>query len=271
MKGLFKELDWRGSGYFGFPIHRNQVDFVSDEDAARWTEFEAVLEAAKLGRSSEILRLPELYDDEGSWVVRRAYCELMADAGNRKLFEKIIPAVRTVIDPTYAVHWGRALCEWGNLSVVPDVLAALRNLAGFDDAEDLAFALAKMLDSDQGSEFAGVRFSDIEGFLPIAETRYRKLTDLFGTDDLILLKGERFSVARLAVLTLDSLNILTFDPFMRRKFEANTGIDCTGFFDGNGTLNPVKAATIVADFLDSDSVHDFVPNQRYFFGHAIVD
>ncbi|RWP37398.1 MAG: hypothetical protein EOR04_27840 [Mesorhizobium sp.] len=271
MKGLFKELDWRGSGYFGFPIHRDQPDFVSEEDAARWGTFESILAALKAGRPSDILQLPELFDDEGSWVVRRAYCELMADAGDRRLFEKIGPAVRNVIEPTYAVQWGRVLCEWGNLSVVPDILTALRNLIGFDDAEDLALALGKMLDSTEGDEFAGTRFNDIEGFLPVAEARYKKLANLFGSDNLVVLKGERFSVARLAELTLDSLNAPTFDPFMRRKFEANTGIDCTSFFDSNGALDSVQATTIVADFLDSDKLRAFAPGQRYFFRHAIAD
>jgi hypothetical protein len=53
--------------------------------------------------------------------------------------------------------------------------------------------------------------------------------------------------------------------------EANTGLDCRGFYDRDFMLRPLAAAAIVEDFVESGEANKYLPGVRYFFGHRIPD
>ncbi|QRK11042.1 hypothetical protein JQX13_13790 [Archangium violaceum] len=104
--------------------------------------------------------------------------------------------------------------------------------------------------------------------------RYEELKRKFGTDQVILLHGERFSVVSVARRLLRSLNGSDFErakrPFYRRRFEASTGIDCSPFYK-DGEFQPLTAAAILEDFLESPEAARYEEGVRYFFGHRIPE
>ena len=57
-------------------------------------------------------------------------------------------------------------------------------------------------------------------------------------------------------------------PYLREKFEACTGIDCSDFYD-DGDFQPLTAAARLEAWLESDQPNKYLPGERYFFGHRI--
>jgi hypothetical protein len=55
----------------------------------------------------------------------------------------------------------------------------------------------------------------------------------------------------------------------RMLLEATTGLDCRGFFNEKYILQPLPAAAIVEEFLESGQAKRYEPGVRYFFGHRI--
>ncbi|MBZ4420403.1 hypothetical protein [Myxococcus sp. RHSTA-1-4] len=104
--------------------------------------------------------------------------------------------------------------------------------------------------------------------------RYEELKKKFGTDQVILLHGERFSVVSVAQRLLRGLDGDDFAramrPFYRRRFEASTGIDCSGFYKGE-QFQSLTAAAILEDFLESPEAARYEEGVRYFFGHRIPE
>ncbi|MEZ4271726.1 MAG: hypothetical protein R3C68_09935 [Myxococcota bacterium] len=56
----------------------------------------------------------------------------------------------------------------------------------------------------------------------------------------------------------------------RHKFEVATGIDCSEMFYER-MPQPLVAAKIVEEFLESPDVDKYEDGVRYFFGHRIPD
>lgn len=89
-----------------------------------------------------------------------------------------------------------------------------------------------------------------------------------------IFESETLNVILLAKRLLERLGAseLQRERFSRGRlvFEAATGVNCSGFFDDLGRLNRLEAIGVLEDFLDGDHP-EFVPGQRYFFGHPISD
>jgi hypothetical protein len=102
--------------------------------------------------------------------------------------------------------------------------------------------------------------------------RHAELTKQLG-ESAFVFRGRLLDVEWMARCCLADLARGKFEPEMRHKFEAMTGIDCSRFysrFDGvNGRLDPLAAASVLEAFLASPECKAFVPGQRYFFGHPI--
>jgi hypothetical protein len=104
----------------------------------------------------------------------------------------------------------------------------------------------------------------------IYEQRCREL----GSPEVAILNGKPFSVRSatewlLAALTADEINEQEVAEG-RMLFEASTGVDCRPFFK-DFKLQPLTAAGIVEDFLDSLDAAKYKDGVRYFFGHRIPD
>jgi hypothetical protein len=86
--------------------------------------------------------------------------------------------------------------------------------------------------------------------------------------DTPLFEGEPVGARRLAEKLLVHLQMADLPEYWRGRFEAMTGLDCSGFYK-SGSLQPLTAAAIVEDFLESGDADKFEPGTRYFFGHRI--
>jgi hypothetical protein len=118
-------------------------------------------------------------------------------------------------------------------------------------------------------------YYDYEEYIAeVRRIRDEVLRNCGGTLETPLLGGKSFSVVELAHRILrharegeDS----TRTNFERMAFEGATGIPCKDFFDPSRDhdFNPLAAAAIVEDFVQSPAAQKFKPGVRYFFGHPI--
>jgi|CXWL01.1.fsa_nt_gi hypothetical protein len=260
-------LDWKGAGYLGFPFPRSGAR-LSDEYL--WKDFERILEQAKKGDFTSIPELVDLFDSTESWILSAAYIALLGDVGTPAAFEKVLPIVQARIEPTYQVYLSESLAFWGKLSVIPSIVVGWQDLEGFQDAEDIPPVLSMMLEEIPGPIDSTPNHACKIEYGELVMARYEELKEKFGTDDIIVFRGDRFGVRRLAQIALADLSAGRFEPFMRRRFEATTGINCTRFYK-DGELQSLAAASIVEEFLESSDSYKYIDGVRYFFGHQIPD
>ena len=270
MKQKFIELNWEGGGYHGFPVAPGAGADESEEEAAGWSRFDLVLAAAKRGDFSGVKSLLTIYDD-ADWLLCGACAELMGDIGSRQFFDDLRPVVTSILEPTYSVDLGRSLGIWGHLSAVPTLLDTLAKIAEFVDAPALVQKISVLLEAQPGE------LGDIDGLHDIAaySTKVRRQVDVvasrLGTVDAIVMFGDLFSVDKLVgVMRRRLTEGSRFDPYLRHKFEATTGVDCSGFY-ADEILQPLQALAIIEEFEDRGGANAFEPGRRYFFGHLVPD
>lgn len=257
------QLDWRHDGYFTFPLTEAAQNRYDIAEVEVWSDFAAVLQQAKTGNVHAIQQLFTIYDETDNWLLARACTDLFADAASGQMLRELMGSLLTFYEPTYVVHWAQALCTWGHLSAVPVVLDALRMLDGFDDAEDLAADVLRLLSVDEVlPEVPRRGFGD---FIASAESRYDRYVTLFGTEDVILFRGEQLSVSRMAVRMLSRIHTNDLEPLQRHKVEAYTGVDCRPFVANDSTIE--LKVSLLQNVLSTANA--FLPSMRYFFGHAL--
>lgn len=264
------ELNWEGAGYHGFSVAPGPDSPESAEEVSAWLEFEQVLAAARSGDFSGAPRLLTLYDDAG-WLLSGACAELIGDIGSRQLFSELRPAVTQVLHPTYSVDLGRSLAIWGHLSVVPTLLETLAKIAEFVDAPVLVQMLSVLLETEPRAlgDFNGPQ--DIAAYSARVNRQVDVVASRLGTVDAIVMFGERFSVEKLVGVMRRTLNERSrFDLYLRHKFEATTGVDCSGFYEDE-SLQPRRALALLDAFEGRGGAREFEPGRRYFFGHPVPD
>ncbi len=260
-------LNWKGAGYHAFPLPRSGGEAP---DIQIWTDFERILEKAKRGDFTAVPELVDLYDTTESWTLSAAYISLLGDAGTSAALAQVLPFFQAQVEPTYQVYLSKALAFWGKLSVVPQILAGWQELEGFQDAEDIPPALSMMLEDVSGPIADAPDHAQKVEYGALVLARYEELKKTFGTDDVFVFRGGRFSAGRVAGLILTDISASRFEPYMRRRFEATTGIDCSAFYRDGG-LQPLAASSIVEEFLKSPHANNYEDGIRYFFGHRIPD
>lgn len=260
-------LDWTGAGYHAFPL-AGKPD--PDGDAHLWRDFERVLAGAKQGDFSVVSEVVELYDQSESWLLARAYICLLGDAAMPATFARVIPIVEAQVEPSYQVHLSEAVTSWGKLSLIPPVLAGWEDLEGFDDADAIPGYLSRVLEEEPGPVAETADHGKIEAYHNLVMGRYSELTTQFRSDDVLLFRSHLTSVERMAAVILKEAAAGSLDPYLRRRFEASTGIDCSSFYEG-GSPRPLAAAAVVEQFLEGPDVAKFEEGIRYFFGHRIPD
>jgi hypothetical protein len=268
MPTKYRELNWEGAGYFGVPLAEHEMTAA---EAAKWAEFDAVLASAKRGDFSGVSTLLTIYDDTDSWMLGSACSDLIGDIGDRRFFEQLRPAVTNVLDPTYSVDLGRSLAIWGHLTVVPALLETLGRIADFVDAPALVQMISTLLEPEPGPLGEIAALKDVAGYSARVLQQLDLVAARVGTGDAIVLLGDLFSVDRLvAAMRQLLLSGGRFDPYLRHKFEATTGVDCSGFYE-NEILQPLQALATLEDFEDRVDPTEYAPGRRYFFGHPLPD
>lgn len=258
--------DWESSGYF--------ADTVAPSDGPAppgpWLRWADILRRAKAGVFSGLDELIRIYEGTNNWVLRGTCAQLLGDAGTRSHLESLVTRIQGVKDPTRVIHFCGSLASAGYLSFVPVILAAYERFRNFNDADILPVLLSDLLEVGAGPICEPGDAGSIEAYHGLVLQKYLELKTVSGNDDVPVYNGEPFGVVPFARSLLEGLREPSFESDHRRKFEASTGIDCRGFYR-DGQLQPLAAAAVIEDFLDSPDAAKYEPGVRYFFGHRIPD
>jgi hypothetical protein len=180
----------------------------------------------------------------------------------------------------------------GGLWSVEPLLADYSYVTDPDVRQFFEFCLSWLLEGEPGVIWKGPTLMELTGDVmpPFEERAVQRDVDSYREiirsqraelvknaslrDDSVIAEGEVFHIGHVALRLLN--RVRRGEPGDRIEkgrmlFEATTGIDCRVFFNENGRLQPLPAAAILEDFLDSQEADKYEPGVRYFFGHRIPD
>jgi hypothetical protein len=298
LKGTFA---WSFLGYSYAerpPLNLLEPDALSSDNP--WIVIAAVLERAKRGDHNSIPRLQAFFQASTRKGPEHASIHLTGDAGR----EADLAALQVVLekgpDPLRA-YAAEAAQMAGRLWLIPSMLTAWKRVISRANHETIGFAISSLLESPGGpiATSAGIYNADptvasklgnpamramaerhageqsVTEFEQQVQARLEALRREFG-DRAILWRGQLFNVRVLA----EQMYALVRDPAarplhglfipMRHKFEAATGINCSGCYR-NGALQPLNAEALLETYLGSEASTKYEDNVRYFFGHRIPD
>lgn len=266
----FDGLDWEGAGYSGAPSPSPEDQFPDPVTDAPWTAFAIVIANAKAGDFLLAHRLLDALTPDCSNFLRSQITDVLADIASDALVDRIAAAVAgdaSRMDGYLLLDFCEIIAFRGRLSDVPVLLDAYASKRYLRDAEIVPILLSDMLEGVPGSIADYGSCATLDDYRALVTKRQAKLTDAHGPDARVYF-GEPYSVERLARLALVRARSGLLDSNERKRFEAATGIDCCAFYE-DGDLQPLRAAAILEEFLDSESVAHYRPGQRYFFGHPL--
>jgi hypothetical protein len=221
-------------------------------------------------RLSSLIALLKRTDDTELWD---AIVNLIGFAGNWALIHETFKSLSgrfEEIDVRYNV--AALLGSSCDLRAIPFLLDLYRVSRPDDEAADQIMREISVLLERSDGEIFYLRQEQVS-----STTLARSVNILIASLDLGATKvfeAQAIDIVELAQRLLSRLDSphLQRERFSRGKlvFEAATGIDCSQFFDEIGRLNRLAAVAVLEDFLDGDHLN-FVPGQRYFFGHPIPD
>jgi hypothetical protein len=263
-------FDWEDRGYFGVPTTPVDRKLPDDLMTDPWLTWEVAFARAKTGDFGLLPALIPVYHACADPICEYVYGTLLGDAGTAACFEAIIRELESSHSFELTLDFCDALAARGKLADVPILLHAYEGVYTIQDADFIARNISDLLEQEPDIIFDPSLVNSYDQYYTVVMNRYKELTDHFGTNQLLVFKGERFGVVSLAKRMLERLGRTTFEEIWRRKFEASTGIECTNFYQEK-ELKPLSAAAIVEAFLESPDVEKYEDDVRYFFGHRIPD
>ncbi|QRK06338.1 hypothetical protein JQX13_40560 [Archangium violaceum] len=270
----WEPVDWKSRGYFVPSSSADDPDLKADESSSLWLEVQGILTQAKAGDFNRIARLLDIHAATRSHLLRWACAQILGDAGTAFCLNRMVLELDDTLDPDRAGDFCHAFEAWGSLSAIPAFLKSYDRYFGFQSMDALPLMLSTILEMEWGPLSDFPTEDELLAYEDRVVEQYEELKQKFGTDDVILLHGERFGVVSLARRMLRSLGDSHFEramqPFYRRRFEASTGIDCSGFYKDR-EFQPLTAAAILEGFLESPRAARYEEGVRYFFGHPIPE
>ncbi len=264
-------LQLYGDGYWVFPNYSPDPSRKPDSYESPWELWVATLARARLGDFSWVPGLLDLYLRSEDYVLKGQCIDLLADAGPATTVSRIRNSIATKLvrgdeyGPQFAVDMSRVLFAQLRLADVPLLLQTYQGGAQFEDTAIIVCYMEYILGK---VELAG-GVSNLASDSELVNRRFKQLFDHFGRGEIPLWMGELFDITGLAKKWLMATDIP--DPItMRSIFESTTGIDCRPFFEDE-EFQPLSAAMVLEDFLDSPSAAKYKAGVRYFFGHRIPD
>jgi hypothetical protein len=273
--GLILEvIDWESSGYFGCPEPPPGIEQAPVLPTNPYMLWLVALQRAKRGQFDLLPRLIELYEQESDYVLKCLCTFLLGDAGTAPCFQTIIQRVNQEFAETtnyeITLDFCDALHSRGRLADVPLLLAAYESFSYLSEADIIPCYLSHLLEYPIGTLIDPVNFASPTAYREAVMDRYQQMKVELGGDQVFVFGGQRFGVVRFAQLFLDRMRHPHVQDFWRRKFEASTGINCSVFYQ-DGRFQPLSAAAVVEEFLESPSANRYEDGVRYFWGHRIPD
>jgi hypothetical protein len=260
-------LDWLGSSYAAVDVRETGLR-PSDQEFGLWTTWLNTFDRARRGDFAGVPGLVEVHRESGNWILRSMCADLLGDAGTPNSFAAVRADLPTADNIITTIDHCDALAWWGKLSALPLVLQTYLSIRHFNDADIIPVRLSDALEANPGPIADPMQFKTPDAYADHVTKRCDELREQFGGDEVVLFKGQPFSVTSLARITLASITDHTFDYPLRRKFEASTGIDCSSFYLDK-QFQPLSAAAILEEFLESPAAEEYEAGVRYFFGHRI--
>jgi hypothetical protein len=268
-------------GYFPEPTPPDFPELRESPAGREWTRTEEIFNELKTGEFTRVEQLLEIYRRVEDGVLRATIRTLLGDAGTFSCFQRMreeLEAERKTEDEMAlyyyrdkAIHYGDAFVAWGMLDAVPVILdnyLTLR-LAKIREIDLLPIYLSLMLERDWGLISVEPPAEALEEYLGLVMERYEELRGQYGSGSVLVYNGEPCGVRYFARRLAGDVGPKHRDEAeLRRRFEASTGIDCHGFYGDNG-FQPLVAAKIAEEFLNSPEAAKYEDGVRYFFGHRI--
>jgi hypothetical protein len=261
------EVNWESTGYFNDFVLPSEI--VSKDPNTIW---KTTLNYAKEGKFEYVSQLFRILKQAVPSPLAMACSDLLGDAGTNACFELILEEIKTTKDFNLIMELCNALQLRGKLSDVLTLLSAYeKTYKENKDADIFPVWIADLIEPDGSLLSEPSEFVNIQNYQQAVINRCKKLEDYLGTEQAVIYKGELFSVTKLAQYILARIHLpyLRVDD-LRHKFEAVTGVDCSSFFK-NGKFQPLSAAALLEQFLESYEVTKYKNGVRYFFGHRIPD
>jgi hypothetical protein len=265
-------IDWWSGGYHGCPDTAPQSSLPLSLRTPEWEAWIAVLRLAKQGDFSKTATLLDIYANASSTIVEAACATLVADAGDPAAFRRIEAELRprqTGYEKT--INFCDALQARGRLGDVPLMLECFERIATIKDADIIPSQLSRLLEPEPDLISEPSDFASLDDYREAVLALYRKVLDEIGSEERFVFLGKPYGVVPMAKALLGRLQKPHVQIFWRQRFEAPTGINCSAFYDAEKVLQPLAAAEIVEDFLESPKAAEFEDGVRYFFGHRIPD
>jgi len=270
------KLKFEALGYSAAPTPADDPELKKDVDARLWLRLQRILEQAKAGSFKDMPTVLDLYEEATGAMFRFVCSRMLGDAGTGPCFSRMIQQLKDAggDDPNLSIHHCSAFRAAGFLSSVPIILGEYTKLRKSQEVAILPLYLSSMLETKWGRISEGVRPKLLPAYKRIVTARYDKLKERFQSDRVLVYGTKRAGVVPYARMLLKQLGKSAFEEagqnFLRRRFEASTGINCTAFYK-KGVFQPLEAASIIEEFLESPDAAKYENGVRYFFGHRLPD
>ena len=244
------EGDWRGKGYFSCPAPPANIELPSSPLTDPWLWWQVAFYRAKNGDFALLPGLIEIVLEADDHFLEATCSLLLGDAGTSDCFDVIIRELTTTGSTELTLDFSDALATRGRLADVPVILQAYMNVADIEDAAVIPTHLSDLLEAEVGVIADPSLLPSLNEYETRVMNRYHELVKECGTDQLLVVQGEKFGVVPLAKQLFDRARRPHFPSDLRRRFSTSTGIDTARFFK-NGEFQPLTAAAMIEEFLES--------------------
>ena len=269
-------MDPRERCYFTPILWEPQPD-LEDGEEHEWVLVRERFAAAREGDFGALDDLLDIYVETiRDPAVQIFATNLLGDAGTDAQLERVEAFIDDDVSrPNTVCDLCHSLGLWGRLSAVRAILVAYDRWWPGQLVEGIPAYFVTMLEPAYGPAAEYPREETDEAFFAY-EARlgavYQDRLEALGGPHVYAMHGEVFGVRRLAERFLELLDrerySMMMRPFMRQRFEASTGIDCSDFYRNSDSCALTIAARLEA-WLEGPDAPRFVPGERYFFGHRI--
>ena len=261
-------MQWKGKGYYAFPDPSDICAEPTDHISGAWLSWLKCLKMAKNGQFAAMDRMLSMCVQEIHPVLDKLIAVLLGDAAPSRCVDQVVDRVSIIDNYEIVLSMCDIMHARGKLSDVRVLIDVFLRISYIKDADIITTYVSDIVEDRYGEFSDHEAFGSVEMYSDAVIRRCEYLKKKFGTDQVLLFKGGVLDVRSVAAKVLDNLSERTFPVYLRRKFEASTGIDCTDFYR-NGVFQPLSAGGIIENFLEGLSKGTFEKGSRYFFGHRI--
>jgi hypothetical protein len=195
----------------------------------------------------------------------------MGHAGSAACFEIVRREFHNGPTFEHTIDYCDILQSRGGLSDIPLIVEGYTRVSPLGDSGIIPVWLADLLepDPDHGCFSEPLDYASLQEYSQAVLNRTTSLAAELGGPEVLVFRGKGFGVVSLARQMLANIGSRNDIVEMRRRFEAATGANCTAFFNADKVYQPLAAAQIVEEFLNSPGAGRYEEGRRYFFGHLL--